>query len=82
MFVYMIVALVVDQAKSSHSLFCRIVGRAIAGVGATGITTGSFTIIAFTAEPKKRPLFIGIPAVSYGIACVIGPVLGGAFSGR
>jgi hypothetical protein len=36
-----------------------IVGRAVAGVGASGVATGAFTIIAFAAEPKIRPALIG-----------------------
>lgn len=57
-----------------------ITGRAIAGVGAAGLSTGAYTIIAFSAAPKKRPAFTGILGASYGLASVIGPLLGGAFT--
>ncbi|KAK2594521.1 hypothetical protein QQS21_007802 [Conoideocrella luteorostrata] len=57
-----------------------ITGRAIAGVGAAGLGAGAYTIIAFSAPPKKRPAFTGILGASYGFASVVGPLLGGAFT--
>jgi MFS family permease len=59
-----------------------IVGRAIAGVGGAGIGSGAFTIIGFIAEPQKRPALIGFTGATYGIAAVLGPLLGGAFSDK
>lgn len=59
-----------------------IVGRAIAGLGGAGISTGGTTIVAFSAEPKKRPILMGIIGVSYALAAVAGPLLGGVFSER
>lgn len=57
-----------------------ITGRAIAGVGAAGLGAGAYTIIAFSAPPARRPAFTGILGASYGLASVIGPLLGGAFT--
>ncbi len=54
-----------------------IVGRAVAGVGGAGIAVGTYTIIAFVAEPKKRPMLTALIGVAYGFASVIGPLIGG-----
>jgi MFS family permease len=57
-----------------------IVGRAIAGLGGAGVATGALTIVGFAAEPKDRPTAIGLTGATYGIAAVLGPLLGGAFT--
>lgn len=59
-----------------------IVGRAIAGLGGAGLSTGSTVIFAFCVEPKKRPTLMGLIGIAYTLAAVIGPLLGGAFSER
>ena len=64
----------------AHSSVTLIVGRAIAGVGGAGIASGAYTLMAFIAPPSRRPAFIGILGGTYGIASVIGPLLGGAFT--
>jgi MFS family permease len=72
-------SLVCGVAPNSAAL---IVGRAISGVGGAGIVTGGTTIIAFCAEPRKRPIYMGIIGVTYAFAAVAGPLVGGAFSDR
>ncbi|KUL86339.1 hypothetical protein ZTR_08616 [Talaromyces verruculosus] len=57
-----------------------IVGRAIAGVGAAGVGSGSYTIVAFISEPQKRANFTSMLGAIFGIGSVLGPLIGGAFS--
>ncbi|KAL1852792.1 hypothetical protein Daus18300_012036 [Diaporthe australafricana] len=57
-----------------------IVGRAIAGLGSSGLFTGAMMTIAQTVPLEKRPAFMGIIGGVYGLASVIGPLLGGAFT--
>jgi MFS transporter, DHA2 family, glioxin efflux transporter len=64
----------------SNSSTTLIAGRSIAGVGGAGLSSGGYTIIAFSAPPKLRPLLIGIVGVAFCVASVIGPLLGGVFT--
>ncbi|KAL2834781.1 MFS general substrate transporter [Aspergillus pseudoustus] len=78
-FIFEVGSLICGVAPNSVAL---IVGRAIAGIGAAGIGSGVFIIIAFIASPKRRPFFTGIVGMSYGIASVVGPLVGGAFADK
>lgn len=60
-FIFELGSLICGVAPNSVAL---IVGRAIAGIGAAGIGSGAFIIIAFIASPKRRPLFTGIIGMS------------------
>ncbi|KAF5984804.1 putative DHA14-like major facilitator [Fusarium bulbicola] len=63
-------------APTSEAL---IVGRAIAGLGSAGIFQGAMIIIAYSVPLEKRPMYNGMFGSVYGVASVIGPLLGGAF---
>ncbi|ROV97150.1 hypothetical protein VPNG_08834 [Cytospora leucostoma] len=72
-------SLICGVAPSSHAL---VVGRAIAGLGAGGISVGGMSIIAFSVPPKTRPAVMGFMGLTYAVASVLGPLVGGAFSDR
>lgn len=59
-----------------------IVGRAVAGLGAAGIFSGAMLIIAHAVPLAKRPIYSGIIGGMYGIASVMGPLLGGVFTDK
>jgi MFS family permease len=64
-------------APSSTTL---IIGRAIAGVGGAGVSTGSYLIVALIAPPRKMAALQGVISASFAIASVAGPLVGGAFT--
>lgn len=71
-----------QELAVSQNSTTLIVGRAVAGAGGAGIASGAYTIIAFAATPRLKPAFTGILGASYGVASVIGPLLGGVFTDK
>ena len=59
-----------------------IVGRAVAGVGAAALFSGSMIIIGYSVPLRKRPIYVGLLSSMFGVASVVGPILGGAFTDR
>ncbi|KAI9740060.1 MAG: hypothetical protein M1818_004811 [Claussenomyces sp. TS43310] len=70
-------SLICGVATSSKIL---IVGRAVAGIGTSGILNGAFTIIADCVPMAKRPTIIGFVTGVSQLGLVIGPLLGGALT--
>ncbi|KAI1414207.1 putative MFS aflatoxin efflux pump [Hypoxylon sp. FL1857] len=57
-----------------------ILGRAIQGVGSAGIFGGGIISIVYSVPLHKRPLYMGFFGAVFGLASVIGPLVGGAFT--
>ena len=66
-------SLVCGVAPNSTAL---IVGRAIAGLGSAGIFSGAYLIIAMSQPLEKRPVFQGLFGAMYGVASIVGPLMG------
>ncbi|EIW78934.1 MFS general substrate transporter [Coniophora puteana RWD-64-598 SS2] len=64
----------------STSMPFLIVGRLIAGIGATTVNVAAIWLIAQIARLEIRPILFGMIALMETIACTIGPIIGGAFS--
>ncbi|KAI9206211.1 major facilitator superfamily domain-containing protein [Polychytrium aggregatum] len=62
------------------SMDMLIIGRAVAGVGGGGIFSLVLIIIADLVEFKDRGKFQGIIGACFGLASVVGPLVGGAFT--
>ncbi|KAF3933335.1 hypothetical protein ABW19_dt0202467 [Dactylella cylindrospora] len=77
LFIFEVGSVICAAAPSSTAF---IVGRAIAGVGASALFSGGMTIIGFTVPLRKRALYIAALSSMFGISSVIGPLLGGAFT--
>ncbi|KAJ5201513.1 Major facilitator superfamily domain general substrate transporter [Penicillium cinerascens] len=65
---------------AAPSINVMILGRAIAGVGGSGLYVGCMTLIAMTTTISERPVYISCTGLSWGLGIVLGPVIGGAFS--
>ncbi|KAI1049225.1 hypothetical protein LB506_005169 [Fusarium annulatum] len=76
-FIFELGSLISAVARDSMTV---IVGRAIAGLGASGVAPGVYTIPAFIAAPEKRATYTGFIGLSYGIAAVAGPLIGGGLT--
>ncbi|THZ71906.1 MFS general substrate transporter [Aureobasidium pullulans] len=59
-----------------------IVGRAIAGAGAAGCTTGGFSIVAVSVRLPRRTTYLSILQSTFGIGIMLGPLLGGVLTQR
>ena len=64
----------------AHNSITLIIGRAISGIGAAGQSSGSYYIMSMGVEPSRRPVFTSIIGAGYGIANVLGPIVGGALA--
>ncbi|KAF2120200.1 major facilitator superfamily transporter [Lophiotrema nucula] len=65
-------------AASSSTSF--IIGRAVSGLGASGLLNGALTIIAAAVPMHQRPALIGVVMLVGQIGMVGGPVLGGVLT--
>ncbi|KAL5531054.1 hypothetical protein ACEPAG_3930 [Sanghuangporus baumii] len=57
-----------------------IFGRAVAGLGATGLWVSIMSMIARITTLKQRPILMGLFGAVFAISSIVGPLMGGAFS--
>lgn len=76
-FVFEIGSLICALATSSNML---IVGRAVAGIGASGIQNGAVTMVSGMVPLEKRPAFIGMVMGISQLGLASGPLVGGALT--
>ncbi|KAI1144733.1 major facilitator superfamily domain-containing protein [Nemania diffusa] len=75
--IFEIGSLVCALAPTSNAL---IVGRAVAGLGASGMFAGGFAVQTAIIPLHKRAIWIGAISSTFAIASIVGPVIGGALT--
>jgi len=76
-FIFELGSLICGVAQSSTTL---IVGRAIAGLGTCALMSGAIILIVYTVPLHRRPAYTGFFGAIFGVASVVGPLLGGVFT--
>ncbi|HEY5024683.1 MAG TPA: MFS transporter [Acidimicrobiales bacterium] len=76
-----IVIFLVGSALSgfSHSMLELIAFRAIQGLGGGGLMIGAQAIVGDIVSPRERGRYMGLFGAVFGVATVLGPLLGGFF---
>jgi MFS family permease len=66
----------------AQSMSVLIFGRAVQGVGGSGIFIAILTILAQITKLESRPLLFSSFGAVFALASVIGPLLGGVFTDK
>ncbi|KAK5080664.1 hypothetical protein LTR05_008368 [Lithohypha guttulata] len=72
--IFEIGSIICAAAPNSSAL---IVGRVVQGIGGAGISAGAFLLVSLLVPLQARPKYLGGLGAVFGVASIIGPVLGG-----
>ncbi|CAI7566499.1 unnamed protein product [Penicillium viridicatum] len=75
--IFLVGSIVAAAAPNSVSV---IIGRAMQGLGASGVLGGTLIVINYIAPPRNHPLLIGTWMACFMVSTILGPVIGGAFT--
>ncbi len=74
-------SLVVISGGLTHNFWLFLLGRGIQGLGAGGIFPVASAVIGDTVAPEKRGSALGMIGAVWGLAFILGPILGGLLIG-
>ncbi|KAJ6489902.1 ABC transporter [Mycena sanguinolenta] len=75
--VFEIGSLLCGVSRNVHEL---IAGRAISGLGASGMNVSVYQVVVQVTRLEDRPRLFGIFGIVFAISSIIGPLIGGAFT--
>ncbi|KAI1411837.1 putative MFS multidrug transporter [Hypoxylon sp. FL1857] len=64
----------------SQSSVMFIIGRAVAGIGSSGLQNGALTVVAGAVPLEKRPVYMSFMMAFGQIGLIAGPLIGGVFT--
>ncbi|KAI1088430.1 putative efflux pump antibiotic resistance protein [Rostrohypoxylon terebratum] len=65
---------------SAPSSTAFIVGRAVQGLGSSGLFSGLMVIMFHTIPLQQRPIYQGVFGAVFAVGSVVGPLIGGSFT--
>jgi EmrB/QacA subfamily drug resistance transporter len=63
----------------SGSMVMLIAFRAVQGLGSGGLMVGAQAIVGDVVSPRERGRYVGLFGAVFGVASIVGPLLGGVF---
>ncbi|KAI0903245.1 major facilitator superfamily domain-containing protein [Ustulina deusta] len=75
--IFEIGSVVIGSANSERIV---VAGRALAGVGGSGIYVGTIHIVSALTTPRERAHYLNLVGVSWCFGTLLGPIIGGAFA--
>jgi EmrB/QacA subfamily drug resistance transporter len=67
-------------ASAAPTLEALIAARALQGIGGGGMVVLSFATVASLVTPRERGRYVGLFGAVFGLASIVGPVLGGVLT--